>query len=305
MNIVIIGSGAWGCAFAQVFMRQGFSCTLVAPNEQWAEYAKETCDLRVIISREYTSIAIADSVYVATPLQYLRNTLMCAAPYAYTGQPWVMLSKGLEQTTLLTPYELLQKLIPVAVPLVLVGPSGSSDVIAGDPVGLVCAARSVHTRYITHLQSQFEGLPLTIQGSCDIMGVSWCGAVKNSIAFGVGILRGLSYGHSTVGLLITRGIFEMGILVTRHGGDFTTVVGLAGIGDLVATAGSTWSRNVQAGIACATGVEYSQTAEGVETLRALEPLYVKIPELVLLKFLNNCAHQRAHPTDIKNILLSF
>jgi glycerol-3-phosphate dehydrogenase (NAD(P)+) len=114
---------------------------------------------------------------------------------------------------------------------------------------------------------------LQVYGNHDIYAVELAGVLKNSMALAAGALGGLGYGQNAMAFLITRGIGEIIRLATAMGADKQAFLGLAGIGDLVATCTSPLSRNYTVGARLAKGetLEYilatsSEVAEGIKTV---------------------------------------
>jgi glycerol-3-phosphate dehydrogenase (NAD(P)+) len=113
----------------------------------------------------------------------------------------------------------------------------------------------------------------------DVLGVEFCGAIKNPIAVAVGMGDGLGFGDNTRASLITRSLAEVARLGLALGARYETFTGLAGIGDLIATCTSRHSRNRKAGELLARGAspgeveaEVGQVVEGIPTARAIHDL---------------------------------
>ena len=118
-----------------------------------------------------------------------------------------------------------------------------------------------------------------VYGSKDLIGVELCGVLKNIIAIASGALSGLGYGENARALLISRGMVEMIYLGRALGGNTEAFIGLAGVGDLVATCSSTLSRNFSVGFRLAKGESLAQivdsmeeTAEGINTIKIAKKL---------------------------------
>jgi len=120
------------------------------------------------------------------------------------------------------------------------------------------------------------GPTLRVYTSRDIVGVELAGAMKNVIAIGAGVCEGMGYGDNSRAALMTRGLAEITRLGVALGADHRTFLGLAGVGDLIATGGSRLSRNYRVGLGLGQGKrldvilrEIGQVAEGVPTTRAI------------------------------------
>jgi glycerol-3-phosphate dehydrogenase (NAD(P)+) len=159
---------------------------------------------------------------------------------------------------------------PIAV---LSGPAFAKEIAAGEPAAVVVAAPDVELA--KRVQHALATPALRLYASSDIIGVELGAALKNVIAIGAGICRGLGLGSNSVAALITRGLAEITRLAVRMGGDPRTLSGLAGLGDLVLTATGDLSRNRYVGVQLGQGHELRQilagmtmVAEGVSTCRA-------------------------------------
>jgi glycerol-3-phosphate dehydrogenase (NAD(P)+) len=115
-----------------------------------------------------------------------------------------------------------------------------------------------------------------VYSSRDVIGVEWAGTLKYVLAIAAGALDALGLGWNARSMLITRGLAEMVRFGTALGGEAQTFLGLAGMGDLMATCGSPLSRNYRVGARLAKGEELSTiletlgtTAEGVSTTRTI------------------------------------
>jgi glycerol-3-phosphate dehydrogenase (NAD(P)+) len=154
----------------------------------------------------------------------------------------------------------------------LSGPNLSSEIAAGQPAATLVASR--FKEVIQLGQDALNSPKFHVFGSYDLLGAELAGALKNIIALGSGILGGLGMGRNMQGLLISRGLAEMVYFGKALGASSQAFVGVAGIGDLVATATSQHSRNYSFGMRLAKGESTEQIraampelAEGVRTLR--------------------------------------
>ncbi|MDR2587722.1 MAG: NAD(P)-dependent glycerol-3-phosphate dehydrogenase [Coriobacteriales bacterium] len=134
---------------------------------------------------------------------------------------------------------------------VLSGPNHAEEVVRGIPSATVVASLSQTTAQL--FQELFATPTFRVYTSHDVVGVQLCGAAKNIIAIACGLAAGLGLGDNTTALLMTRGLAEIGRLVEQLGGDARTCMGLAGMGDLIATCTSEHSRNRAFGLELARG----------------------------------------------------
>ena len=156
----------------------------------------------------------------------------------------------------------------------LAGPNISKELSHGQPAATVIASK--YNEVIQEGQRLLRSEKFQVYGNSDIIGVELSGVLKNIIAIAAGALAGLGLGENAKGLLISRGIVEMAHLSKALGGT-SSVMGLAGIGDLVTTCNSPDSRNFTVGFRLAKGESLSQimasmeeVAEGVNTIRIVD-----------------------------------
>jgi glycerol-3-phosphate dehydrogenase (NAD(P)+) len=156
---------------------------------------------------------------------------------------------------------------------VLSGPTFAKEIAAGEPAAVVIASENLDLA--EEMQRAFATSSLRFYTSSDVAGVEIGAALKNVIAIGAGVCRGLGLGSNSVAALVTRGLAEITRLAVAMGGKQRTLSGLAGLGDLVLTATGDLSRNRFVGIQLGEGRPLreilggmSMIAEGVETCRA-------------------------------------
>jgi glycerol-3-phosphate dehydrogenase (NAD(P)+) len=160
----------------------------------------------------------------------------------------------------------------------LSGPNLSSEILAGQPAATVIASN--FKEVIVAGKSVLKGKKFQVFSTNDIVGAELAGALKNTIAIGAGLLGGLNMGYNIWALLITKGLSEMIHIGKAMGANLEPFLGVAGIGDLVATASSTKSRNYSVGYRLAKGETLTEIegesdnelAEGVGTVKVVNEL---------------------------------
>ncbi len=157
----------------------------------------------------------------------------------------------------------------------LAGPNISKELSLGHPAATVIASK--YNEVILEGQRLLRSERFQVYGNSDIIGVELSGVLKNIIAIASGALAGLGLGENAKGLLISRGMVEMVHLSKALGGSIQSVMGLAGVGDLVTTCNSVDSRNFTVGFRLAKGETLDQilrtmdeVAEGVNTVRIVD-----------------------------------
>lgn len=157
----------------------------------------------------------------------------------------------------------------------LAGPNLSKELRQGQPAATVIASK--FNEVILEGQRLLRSDKFQVYGNSDIIGVELSGVLKNIIAIAAGALAGLGLGENAKGLLISRGMVEMIHLGNALGGSIKSVMGLAGIGDLVTTCNSVHSRNYTVGYRLAKGEtlteivnDMEEVAEGINTVQIIK-----------------------------------
>ena len=294
LHAVIVGATSWGCTLAITAARAENRATVLCRSEAEAAELRERRELRRLLpgvalppELEFTadpSSASPDVVVWATPSQRLRENARLLLPQLpQTGVVHASAAKGLEQGSLLRMSEVLRAELdaagaPVAAPVAaLSGPNLAREVAQGLPAATVAASTDERAR--AALRDLFNSPRFRVYTNPDVVGVELGGALKNVIAIAVGIAVALESGDNARAALITRGLAEMARLGAALGANASTLAGLAGMGDLLATAMSPQSRNRALGERIGGGLTLEQAqaatanvAEGVETTRAARRL---------------------------------
>lgn len=281
-HIGVIGAGAWGTALALVAAQAGRNVTL------WAREAEVVDSIRsgrenaiflpgaalpasIAATGDIAMAARAEALLVVVPAQHLRATLSLLAPAART--PLVLCAKGIERGSGKLVTEILRECAPSAEPAILSGPSFAKDVARHLPTAVTIAAKM---DIALRLQATLGHLTFRPYASDDIMGVALGGAAKNVYAIACGVVAGMGLGESARAALLARSFAELCRLGEVLGAKSETLMGLAGLGDLVLTATSPTSRNYAFGLALGGGAPRTELfapgrplAEGVQTAPAL------------------------------------
>ncbi len=278
-HIAVVGAGAWGTALALAAERAGSRVTLWGRDpERMARIAESRVNERrlpgialpeaVAITAEPEALAAADAWLLALPAQSLRGRLQDLAAVAPAGVPLVICAKGIERES----GKLLDAVVAEALPgrprAALSGPTFAGEVARGLPaaISLACEEREVGEALVAALGSQ----TFRPYYSDDLTGALLGGATKNVIGLAAGIVAGRGYGENARAALLTRGLAEMSRLGRALGARPETLMGLAGLGDLILTGTSAQSRNYSHGLALGRGAEPGLAlAEGTATAAAL------------------------------------
>lgn len=291
MNCVIFGAGAWGTAMAIHLDRQGHTVTLVPrrleqalkltaerENSDYLKGHKLAPSLQIGLEAG-PALMDADLVFLACPSKGLPELLAQIGPELRASSACMVISlcKGLDQTSLRRPTELMAAVagsIPVAT---LSGPSNAEEVALGMPTAMVLAAK-LDDETLRTVQSAVSGPSLRAYTSSDLPGVEIGGTLKNVYAVGAGLCDGLGLGSNAKAAFVTRALQEMLRIGRTVGGRSETFLGLSGVGDLVATAHGTWSRNRSFGEQVAQNAPAALAAlatrrDAVEGYRATDTLH--------------------------------
>jgi len=290
-RVAVLGAGSWGTALALHAHRSGHEVTLWARREDLAGQIKQAGENTVylpgqeipralrVTSDPAAAMAGADCVVSVVPSRYLRNVWRGLQEHFPRGSHLVSATKGLEYETGLRMSEVLHEYVGDRAPSVsaLSGPSFAMELAEQQPTAVTLGCDDLELSF--EVQRRLSHGALRVYGNEDIVGVELGGAVKNIIALAAGIVDGLGLGTNSRAALITRGLKEMGRLSEARGAQSATLMGLAGLGDLVLTCTGPLSRNRQVGLKLAKGktleeieAEMQMVAEGVETVRAVRQL---------------------------------
>lgn len=296
MGIAVVGAGAWGTALALAVARAGRSVTLWARDaEAAAAMQAERVNARrlpdvalpqaIAVTAEVAKLAEADVWLLALPAQSLRGVLTDLASLAKADLPLVICAKGIERGSGLLLDQVVAEVLPGRPVTVLSGPTFAGEVARNLPtaIALGCHERGLGESLVAAIGSPTFRPYYT----ADVTGALLGGATKNVIGLAAGIVAGRGLGENARAALLTRGLAEMSRLGRALGAETETMMGLAGLGDLILTGTSTQSRNYSHGLAIGRGVvpglalaEGAATASALVTLAARHDLEVPIAAAV-------------------------
>jgi glycerol-3-phosphate dehydrogenase (NAD(P)+) len=270
VNVVVVGAGAWGTAFARVVAERGHEVTLAARDPEQARAIAETghnpkylpdVSLAGVAGTTITDAQLAetDLVVLAVPSRAFGEVVAVLPP----NGPVLSLTKGLDPAT----GNRLSTLLgdrPVAV---LSGPNFAEEIGHGLPAATVIASED--EELAERLQNELNSLIFRIYVNDDVVGVELAAAAKNVIALAAGGVDGLQLGDNAKAGIVTRGLAEMARLGEACGGRGETFSGLAGMGDLIATCWSHLGRNRRAGELIARGASPEEAAAQIGTVEGL------------------------------------
>lgn len=276
-KIGIIGAGSFGTAVANliaynsdVLLYSRNENTIQSINEE--HFHKNTkISKNILATNDMERIANScNLIFPIVPSKYFRSMMQDFSPFLRPHHILIHGTKGfsaiasehLRAKDIHTISEVIQQESSVVRIGCLSGPNISKEILSGQPAATVIASR--FTEVINEGKKVLKSKHFQVYSSMDIRGAEIAGALKNIIAIGSGILRGLELGHNLWGLLITRGLTEMIHFGKALGSDVKPFFGVAGIGDLVTTASSQNSRNFTVGYHLAKGKSIQEISEMME-----------------------------------------
>lgn len=219
----------------------------------------------------------AEFLIAAIPTKYLRTALVQLAPSLKDDRPVVSVIKGLENQTFMRPSEIIEDVLGSRPVVALGGPSHAEEISRRLPATVVAASGDVVLAKT--VQDMFTTDRFRVYTNQDIIGVELAGALKNVIAIAAGICDGLKYGDNAKSALVTRGLVEITRFGEALGAEPLTFSGLAGMGDLITTCTSPYSRNRTVGERLGQGETLNEilntmrgVAEGVSTTSSVYEL---------------------------------
>jgi glycerol-3-phosphate dehydrogenase (NAD(P)+) len=322
-SFAVLGSGSWGTALASLIARNGHPTTIwgrdaaqvgaIARTHENPRYLPgialpESLQASTDIA---ATVAGADYVLVVTPSHAFTETLRALAPHRrkHAGVAWA--TKGFEPGSGRFLHEVAGEALGPGVPLAVVtGPSFAKEVAQGLPTAVT--VHSDDEGFAQDVAESLHGAAFRAYTGNDMLGAELGGAMKNVLAVATGVADGMSLGLNARAGLITRGLNEMLRLNVAIGGKAETLMGLAGLGDLVLTCTGDLSRNRRLGLALGRGqsiaeavaaigqvVESVQTAD--EVMRLAERFGIELPISALVR---EVLHGHITPVEGLKMLLA-
>ena len=292
-HLAVMGAGGWGTALSIAAARAGrevrvwsrnakvvgeinggrVNATYLAPHEI-PEGVSASGDAGEVLRG-------AEIVILAAPSHATRELLANVGEWVGPEAVFVSATKGVEVETGKRISEIVSDVLSGHAAaqrfVCLSGPSFAQEVAAGHPTAVVAASADEGLSRL--VQSTLSAQNFRVYTNGDVVGTELGGASKNVMALAAGMAAGLGFGMNSVAALVTRGLAEMTRLALAEGGRVETLMGLAGLGDLVLTCTGSLSRNRYVGQELGRGraladvlAGMSEVAEGVRTARAIRLL---------------------------------
>ena len=272
-KITVLGSGGWGIALAVHCFGLGHDVNLWTPFNEEADMLNSKRENKKLLK----GVIIPNKIKITTDIQQADNSdlVIIAVPSFAVRQSAARLkhincrivvnvAKGFEKGTMMLLSDVISSELSGRMIAVLSGPSHAEEVAAGVPTSVVVSSYDLHVA--EEAQQILMGNALRIYTSTDTVGVQVGGALKNIIAVAAGIENGLHIGDNTRAALITRGLAEIARLGTAMGASQNTFMGLSGLGDLIVTSMSEFSRNNRFGNLVGIGVSIPEALKVVGTV---------------------------------------
>ena len=322
-SISVLGAGSWGSAIALLLARNSHSTILWGHNpDHVAELKQKRCNQRylpgivlpdnLIVEADLaTAIQNADIIIIAVPSHAVSSTLDKIKPNLAPNTRIAWASKGLDPASghLLheTVYRSLGKQTSVAV---ISGPTFATEVAQNLPTAITVA--SPQPEFGILMSEILHNQRFRVYTSDDIIGVQLGGAVKNVLAIATGAADGLGFGANTRSALVTRGLAELMRLGICMGAKQETLMGLAGLGDIVLTCTDNQSRNRRLGLGLGKGRstaeiigEIGQEVEGISAAREIYKLAKMLTlEMPITEQVYKVLYEELTPTTaVQNLLV--
>jgi len=322
-RIAVLGDGGWGTTLAILLAKKGFLVSL------WGAFPHYISDLkRTRINKNFLpGVRIPSSVHITNSLDIVvdSNIIILAVPSPYLRsvlnkirKPGLILKdkfflsviKGIENHTLMRMSEVIQDCLGRVKLVVLSGPTIAHEVARRIPTTAVAASKS-HWDACS-LQEILMTDRFRIYTHSDVVGVELGGSLKNIIAIACGISDGLGFGTNTKAAILSRGLAEMVRLGKKMGANEKTFSGISGVGDLVTTCISPYSRNRFVGLEIAKGGSLKEilekmhmVAEGIYTVKSAYQLSKKYGvDMPITKEIYNVLYKNKSPLKVVSDLMT-
>jgi glycerol-3-phosphate dehydrogenase (NAD(P)+) len=243
-----------------------------------------------VVLKDAAAVRGASLIVSAIPVQFIRDVWTRLAPHIPKDAAVLSVAKGIENTTMLRPTQVIADVLrksgrddPDGPPRkigCLSGPTIAAELARCLPAAMIAASDDLD--FAREVQGLFGNSWMRIYTNPDVLGVELAGAVKNIIAIAAGVLDGLQAGYNAKSALLARGLAEISRLGLAMGANHETFFGIAGVGDLATTCFSPEGRNRTCGEALGRGHKLDEylmsipyVVEGVATTKAVIELAQK------------------------------
>jgi glycerol-3-phosphate dehydrogenase (NAD(P)+) len=322
-KVAIYGAGSWGTALALLLARNGLDVLLWDINAEHVSNLQQDRENKHFLPGipfpdnlnctaeldEMTAHSLFQLIVV--PSHGFRALLQQIKPQLQADHRLFWATKGIELDTGLLLHEVIESELPEIQQYGLVsGPTFAAEVAKGLPTAITLAANDV--TIADEIAHAFQGETFRVYTSDDVIGVELGGSIKNVLAIAAGISDGLGYGANARAAIITRGLAEIMRLGEKLGAKSETLMGLAGVGDLVLTCTDNQSRNRRLGLALGKGKsldgaiqEIGQAIEGLKSSHSIGLLAQKAGvEMPICQQVYQILYKDLSPQQAVKVLLS-
>lgn len=323
-KVSVLGSGAWGTTMAQLLCDAGQDVLLWGrnvgvvteintkhTNHNFLPEVELPLNLRAT-SGVQEAFDFGDAIVLAIPAQSLRENLAHWRSDFPRQLPLISTLKGIEAQSALRMSEVITQALEVDIRQIglITGPNLAGEISLRQPAGAVAASENEE---ITELMINLFTTPyFRVYPSNDLIGCELAGAAKSVIALAVGMTIGLGLGENTQAMVITRGLSEVARFGTAYGANPLTFLGLAGMGDLVASCGSALSRNRsfgevlgRSGSMDVAREKVAKTVEGVASAGAILELAHRVGvEVPIIEVVSDVVNAGLWPQEAIDRLMS-
>ena len=294
-KIGILGSGSWGTVLADIAANNGSEVMIWSRNKSTADEinkrhtnkkysGSKKLHKNIKATTNQKDVLSLSHVIVCIPSSTVRSFFKKNKKHISSKTSFLIASKGLEKKTFNSMSEILnEELCTESNISVLSGPNLASEIIEGMAAACVIAAKNKKTG--KSFSNILDTPSFKVFLNDDVKGVELAGALKNIYAIVSGLSDGLGNKKNTKAMILTRSLVEMSHLFESLRLKKLTLLGLAGVGDLFATASSEKSRNYSFGYLLGKGKTreeakkiINQVIEGEKTLKIV---YEKVSTLEL------------------------
>jgi glycerol-3-phosphate dehydrogenase (NAD(P)+) len=301
-GIGVIGAGSFGMAIANLLAEKNKVLLFARSPEKLAQLEANKANQSQYIHDNISFTGDLQKMghecsllFPVVPSVQFREMMTTISPFLHPGHILIHATKGfyvdvdlanfttISRKNIKTMSEVIRETTSVVRVGCLAGPNLASEIRAGKPAATVIASK--FDEVIEMGQRSIRSSRFQVYGSNDILGIELAGVLKNYIAIATGAITGMNLGENARALLITRGMAEMIYIGRALGATSEAFLGIAGIGDLIATCSSPDSRNFTVGYRLAKGEKIgpiiesmNEVAEGVRTIQIVKALseYYKI-----------------------------
>ena len=323
-QVTVLGTGAWGTTLAQVLCDAGHEVLMWGRNADVVAEINSSRSNHKFLPGIYlpenlratsdveAAFEFGEALVLAVPAQSLRENLRAWKPIFPASLPIISTLKGIEAETMSRMTEVIVEEIGTKESLIglITGPNLAGELSLREPAGAVAASPSAELQEL--MIDLFTTPYFRIYPSDDLVGCELAGAAKSVVALAVGMTIGMNLGENTQAMIITRGLSEVARFGASYGANPLTFLGLAGMGDIVASCGSALSRNRQFGEAYgrtgtmeAARIEVAKTVEGVASAPAIRELAHRVGvEVPIIEVMADAVTESITPAQAMERLMS-